>query len=243
MLNKQIGVKMLKKGLFVSIIAILLSSCADDSTSPDGMAQVEVISSLKTGTINQSAGKTVFLEHGLDSLKVTNFRMLISSIKMHGQLDSEDKNESFKTGPYVLRGDSTGHYYYLSEHSIPEGSYDKIKFEIHKFPESERVKFVDDTLFGEFATSDKYTILIDGFYYEDGVETPFAFKSNKTENLSLKFEPNLELDDDGDNHVDLEIIPELLFVKNGTIIKPTEDNWKDIEDNIHSALKALKKNF
>ncbi|MER3330012.1 MAG: hypothetical protein RIF34_10575, partial [Candidatus Kapaibacterium sp.] len=64
-----------------------------------------------------------------------------------------------------------------------------------------------------------------------------------TENLSLKFDPILELKDDEVNNIDFDIIPELLFVENGTIIKPTEDNWKDIEKNIHKSFKALKKHF
>ena len=234
---------MLKKGLFISIVALLLASCSDDATSPDGMAEVKVISSMENSTVEVVTGKKGFLAEGIDSLVVTKFRMLISSIKLHGKLDSEDKDESLKTGPYVLKADSTNSFYYLTDHSVPEGSYDKIKFEIHKFPESERVNYEGDTLFGEFATNDKYTILIDGYYYENGEEIPFEFKSNKTENLSIKFDPAVELNDDEVNNIDLDINPELLFVKDGAIIKPTEDNWKDIEKNIHSAIKALKKKF
>lgn len=234
---------MLKKGLFSIFFVLFLASCADDSTSPDGMAQVKVISSLESSTVKSAPTEKGFLDHGVDSLEITNFRMLISSIKLHGKSENEDKDESFKTGPYVLRADSTGTFYYISEHSVPEGSYDKIKFEIHKFPESERVKFVNDIVFGEFATSDKYTILIDGYYYENGEKIPFAFKSNKTENLSIKFDPDIELNDDDVNNLDLHIRPELLFVKDGSILRPTEDNWKEIEKNIHSSIKVLKKHF
>ena len=232
---------MLKRTLFLVLLVSLLS-CADDTTSPDGMAQVKVISSMESKKV-YSSNTGSFQSHGVDSLVVTNFRILISSIKLHAYNDNDDKYESLKTGPYVLKADSTGNFYYLSEHTVPTGDYDKIKFEIHKFSESERVQYIDDTLFGEFATNDKYTILIDGYYYEDGEKFSFEFKSNKTENLSLKFDPMLKLDDDGVNNIDFEIIPELLFVTDGAIIKPIEDNWKDIEKNIHKSIKALKKHF
>ena len=102
MLNKIIGKIMLTKGLFISIVALLLASCSDDATSPDGMAEVKVISSMENSTVEVVTGKKGFLAEGIDSLVVTKFRMLISSIKLHGKLDSEDKDESLKTGPYVL---------------------------------------------------------------------------------------------------------------------------------------------
>ncbi len=232
---------MIKRTLF-SVLLVSLLACSDDTTSPDGMADVKVISSMNTKSV-YSSNAGAFQSHGVDSLVVTNFRILISSIKLHGYNDIDDKHESFKTGPYVLKADSTGSFYYLSEHTVPTGDYDKIKFEIHKFPESERVQYAGDTLFGEFATDDKYTILIDGYYYEDGERFSFEFKSNKTENLSLKFDPMLELNDDETNNIDLDIIPELLFVTDGAIIKPTEENWKEIEKNIHKSIKALKKHF
>ena len=232
---------MIRKAMLL-ILLVSIVACQDDTTSPDGMAQVKVVSSMSNKSV-YSSNTSGFLEHGVDSLVVTKFRILISSIKLHGYNDNDDKHESFKTGPYVLKADSTSSFYYLSEHTVLEGSYDKIKFEMHKFPESERVQYIGDTLFGEFATNDKYTFLIDGFYYEDGEKIPFEFKSNKTENLSLKFDPMLELNDDGVNNIDLDIMPELLFVVNGTIIRPTEDNWKDIEKNIHNSIKALKKHF
>ena len=66
--------------------------------------------------------------------------------------------------------------------------------------------------------------MIDGYYYEDGEKFSFEFKSNKTENLTLKFDPILQLDDDEVNNIDLDIYPELLFVEGGVIIKPIEDN-------------------
>lgn len=229
-----------KAMLFILLVSII--ACQDDTTSPEGMAQVKVVSSMSNKSVH-SSNISGFLEHGVDSLVVTKFRILISSIKLHGYNDNDEKYESFKTGPYVLKADSTNSFYYLSEHTVPEGNYDKIKFEMHKFPESERVLYVGDTLYGEFATNDKYTFLIDGFYYEDGEKIPFEFKSNSTENLTLKFDPMLELTDDGVNNIDLDIMPELLFVANGTIIKPTEENWKDIEKNIHKSIKALKKHF
>lgn len=232
---------MLKGTLFLVLLVSFLA-CSDDATSPDGMADVKVVSSMESKKV-YSSNTGAFQSHGVDSLVVTNFRILISEIKLHGYNDNDDKHESFKTGPYVLKADSTGSFYYLSEHTVPTGDYDKIKFEIHKFSESERVQYIDDTLFGEFATNDKYTILIDGYYYEDGEKFSFEFKSNKTENLSLKFDPMLRLDDEGVNNIDFDIIPELLFVTDGAIIKPTEENWKDIEKNIHKSIKALKKHF
>lgn len=226
--------------LSVLLLSLILVSCADDSTSPNSMARVQVVSTMSSPSV-VSHNKSSFNEVEIDSLVITNFRMLISNIKLHGYNEVDEKNESLKVGPFLIQADSTYKLYFIAENTVPTGSYDKVKFEIHKFPDSERVKFENDEVFGDFATKDKYTIIVSGYYYENGSEIPFTFKSNMTENLSIKFDSKIELTDDKINTLVIDIDPNLLFLKSGLIIRPTEENWKDIEKNIHSSIKIVKK--
>ena len=111
---------MLKRTLFL-ILLVSLVSCADDTTSPDGMADVKVISSMSNKSV-YSSNNGAFQSQGVDSLIVTNFRILISAIKLHGYNEIDGKDESFKTGPYVLKADSTGSFYYLSVYFLHLGA-------------------------------------------------------------------------------------------------------------------------
>jgi len=176
----------------------------------------------------------------VDSLVVTNARVLISAIKMHNSDNDESEDESIKTGPYVLHADSTGEVSVLFDTEIEEGDYNKIKFEIHKLSGSEITQYADDPVFGEFATSDRNTIYIDGYYYTGGEKKYFNFVSNQTENLMLTLDEPIDIDDDYVTELSLAFDAPRLF-KAATILSPTEDNQKEIEKQIHKFIVALKR--
>ncbi len=217
-------------------LIILFASCSDDTTDPNGMADVQLNSKFQNRLVVklQPSG---FTNENIDSLVLTDFRVLISSLK----LGNGTKEESLKTNPYVIKSDSTGNLYMVSKATVPEGDYDKIKFEIHKFSESEREAYIGDTLFGDFATTEKNTIIISGYYYINGEATEFHFTSDQTENLSINFPESINLTSDNLNTLLLEINPTLIFQSDGIIIEPNSSTQKDIEKNIHKGIIALKK--
>jgi len=223
--------------LFLSALAIL-ASCSDETTSPEG-TNLRLTSSMEQSVVTNESTSS-FQADVVDSLVVTEARVLISAIKMHNRDKSESEDEAIKTGPYVLHADSTGEVSVLFDTEVPEGSYDKIKFEIHKFPESERQQYIDDLVFGDFATSDRNTILIDGYYYTGGEKKYFNFVSNQTENLMLTLDEAVEINDVTVTELSLVFDAPGLF-KEATILSPTEDNQKKIEKQIHKFIVALKK--
>ncbi len=223
------------KKVYLILMVILIVSCSDDSTSPEGMAQVEIKSKFENRAVykvNSSSFKNV----EIDSLVINDFRVLISRLKLGNGSDEQD----LKLEPMLIKADSTGHLYFVSKASVPEGDYDRIKFELHKFSESERVYYVGDTLFGDFATQDKNTIIISGSYYIDGDAIDFNFTSNQTENLSINFKEKVSLSDEELNSLLVEINPSLIFKNENLIIEPNSANQKDIEKNIHQGIIVLK---
>lgn len=228
----------MKKIILLLSALVVFASCSDESTSPEG-TNFRLTSSMEQSVVTNET-TSPFQADVVDSLVVTEARVLISTIKMHGTNDDEDKDKSIKTGPYVLHADSTGEVSVLFDTEVPEGSYDKIKFEIHKLSGSERDRYIDDPVFGDFATEDKNTILIDGYYYTGGEKKYFNFASNQTENLSLKFDDPIDIDDNTVTELSLAFDAPGLF-KTATILSPTEDNQKEIEKQIHKFIVALKK--
>jgi|APTNR8051073442_1049403.scaffolds.fasta_scaffold04575_4 hypothetical protein len=224
------------KKVLIILIAILIASCSDDATSPDGMAQVEVISNFENSTVYK-LNTFSFKNVEIDSLVVNDFRILISRLKLGNGSNEQD----LKLEPLLIKADSTRNLYFVSKANVPEGDYDKIKFEIHRFSESERTNYVGDTLFGDFATEDKNTIIIRGIYYIEGDAIEFNFTSDQTENLSINFKEKISLSDDNLNTLLFDIDPTLIFLSENVILEPNTANQKIIEKNIHKGIVILKK--
>ncbi|MFN3195883.1 MAG: hypothetical protein ACE364_08045 [Chlorobiota bacterium] len=228
----------MKNIVLLIFLLILTFSCSDDSTSP-GDVNLRLSSSMQNSKVTNETTSS-FQADDVDSLVITEARVLISAIKLHNRDKDEAEDEPVKTGPYVLQADSTGTVNVLFDTGIEEGDYDKIKFEIHKFPESERQQYIDDPVFGDFATSDRNTILIDGYYYTGGEKKYFNFVSNQTENLMLTLDEQIDINDDYVTEISLTFDAVGLF-KAASILSPTEDNQKEIEKQIHRFIVALKK--
>jgi phospholipase/lecithinase/hemolysin len=126
--------------------------------------------------------------------------------------------------------------------SVPPGVYEKIKFELHRFSTSEANQYANDATLKDFATADRYSILIEGITYKDGNPTLFNFKAQTTANLSLKFEPSLNLNVNTNNTIAIQLDPDFFFKKWESILDPADTkNLNDIENTIINTIKAIKK--
>ena len=94
------------------------------------------------------SGKDEIQAETVDSIHVSKFRILISRIMMHKDQSSEEDNNLLKEGPFVLIGDVPDNSVKLTEGTVPTGSFDKVKFEVHRFSASETGQYADDNVFG-----------------------------------------------------------------------------------------------
>ena len=186
-----------------------------------------------------------------DSIVITRARIVIRTLKLHINGDADDTltHEShdgdvdvIKAGPFVAEFNSTGEKI-ISTITIPPGTYDHIKFEIHKLNENEDPSLLNDPLFGDFVNGGRYTFIIDGFAYVNGVAYPFQFKSSQTDNVEVFLNPPAVMDA---THVyDLTLIfdPRLMFGRPG--MRPLDprdvDNQHDIEKLLKNSIKALNR--
>ncbi len=241
-------VKELMKTLFISLtisLVILTMSCSEDvSSSVDSVVRVK--SELSGGlvqSINSSIKIPSVLKSEVDSVKITRVRLLLSGIKFHSVSETnEDKDINFKTGPYLYDAKIVGTNPILAEGNLATGIYNKIKFEIHRFSASEQTTYNNDITFSEFATQDRYTVIMDGFAYQFGTAFPFTYKASPTANLSLKLEPSVELTKNISMDIFLQLNP-INFLKIGNSVLDPRDstNENDINYLIQSAIKAIKK--
>jgi hypothetical protein len=244
--------KILKRGfmrnLFKITLAVILlaaiASCSD-STTPTNNPNVNIVSEMSASLVNGIQiikNENQIQANEVDSIKIIRIRILMSEMKLF--LDKEDTTggKMMKTGPFVYDMDGSGKLFQLCAATVLPGVYDKIKFEFHRFNSSEVNQYANDPILKDFATSDRYSMFIEGITYKNNIPSAFTFKSQATANLTLKFEPYLDLSTNSNTTISIQVNPNLFFKKGTSIIDPNDPkNSNDIENAIKSTIKALKK--
>jgi len=156
-------------------------------------------------------------------LELDEVKILIKDIKLN-VANTENDEHNFKTGPYVLLLNLNSGINPIGASYIPIGTYDKIKFEIHKLNNNE---LSPDPEFTD--ANGRYSVIVKGWY--NGVY--FIYKSAKSAHQKLTFPSRLFVGEGGKSNITLKAIPYLWFVKNGDILDPmNEANRNDIDNNI-----------
>ncbi|MDP4221218.1 MAG: hypothetical protein Q8916_02595 [Bacteroidota bacterium] len=235
----------------VSMIYVGCSSSTSSTPSSTNQSTINTYTAMDKGTVTSSAfqDKSPAVEGSgstADSIVITRARIVISSLKMHTVGDADDDSlhhfkdgdpDVIKAGPFIAEFDS-GAEKIISTITIPPGTYDRIKFEIHKLNENEDQSLLNDPLFGDFVNGGRYTFIIDGFAWVNGTAYAFSFKSSQTDNVTVFLDPPAVFDT---AHVyDLRLIfnPKLMFGRTG--LRPLDPRDPD---NIHAIEGLLKKSI
>jgi hypothetical protein len=229
------------------ILSLFLFSCSESTDTSDN-PNVKVIAEMSSNVVANSViqSKNPALQaSSIDSIEIKNFRLLMSRLKFQAVKGDNDPNgdeHEMKAGPFLLKLDSTGGSFTLANGEIPEGTYSRIKFELHRFDSNELSEWVDDSVYGDFATSDRFTVIIDGIIYENGQTEEFNFSSEPVANLWLDFDPEVTFDEENSYTVVIELDPNLAFIGKDGILDPrvTKDA-NDIRNAIKDAFKGVKK--
>lgn len=206
--------------------AIVLTSCSE-STDPSGDGQVTMQTQFTSSTVTSSIAKGGDETQGfaeVDSIRVDSVRILLSRIKLHR--DDEDTNENVgknvKTGPALIVW-SRGQVRTAFVAPVPNGKYNKVKLEMHKFSGSEAKTYENDPVFGDFATDkDRVTIIVNGTKWKNGDSASFALTSDRTENLWIKFDPYFEVTGSSNTNIVLDFDPVDVFRIGGRVLDPSD---------------------
>lgn len=227
-------------------VSLWALGCAD-STSTTDSTQVQIYTQLEGRSVTPSSIKNDYsgiAAKGVvaDSLRISRVRILVSDIKMHtSKEDSIHNGHSVKVGPFLVTIDTAGLSLNASS-PIPAGIYDHIKFEIHRFSSSEVANYLNDPVYSDFVTGDRYTIIIDGTVYDAGVAYPFEYKSKATINFWLKFANDIEIKQNVTNGIILFMNPSLVFRTGISVLDPRDpNNSNDIDQGLKWAFRALKR--
>lgn len=223
------------------LISVILFSCSD-STSPDS-SSITVQSRMINAGVSITNNKSDSNIESVDAIEVTNIRLLLKRIMFHEKTKNDEESNLLKEGPFVAEGDFAENYFQLTTGTLPPGSYDKVKFEIHRFSSSEYSNYSNDPLLKDFATEDRYSVIIEGTVTEGSKKEYFVYYGTVTANLSLQFDPDLTIEKSSDTKVAIEIdATNLFYDKQNNLLDPRDPmNSNDIDNNVRDAVKYVKK--
>ncbi len=219
------------------LFALIVGSCSD-STSPS-QTNISFRSGISESSVSASVNpKSDEVQSGITEIKINTVRILLNEIKV--KLNSEDKK--VRTGPAVYTITPDSQSVEFANADLPSGSIEQIKFEFHRFSSSELATYQNNNTFKDFATADRYSVIITGIKKVGDTETPFEYKSKMTANLTYNITPPLVIDDKSTTYIDFVFQPEFVFKKTGALIDPDDPkNFNDIDNLLKDAIKALKK--
>ncbi len=212
----------LKKLLTTGIVAvsmIMLSACKSSNSSSPGQS----LSMMVDFTAAKAASDTVIL---------SSAKVLIKEIEFEN--DALEDSAELEIGPFLVNLNLAGGLTEIATGDLPNGTYDKIKFEIHK-AEDDGETHGDTAFYNGPADDERFSFIISGTYND----TAFTYKSQKGVEQESDLNPPIVISDSlKDVNVTLIVNPSGWFKKNGNFLDPrNEANRSDIDDNIKNSFR------
>ena len=211
----------IRKPLVIIISSLLLmainNSC--DTTEPDSTS---LSLSLKTDT--------ELLKNSEEEFQIQEVKLLMRDIKIKNQ--AEESELQIKTGPMCINLDLTGKVTEFASSEIPEGAYDRVRFEIHKIQDTEACP---DPEFKEGEESSKrYSVIVKGMLNGEN----FTYRSRKSAEQDIKLIENLIVEENEDANLTITVDPYSWFYEGDTFLNPNDSSNDDkIDNNLKDAFK------
>lgn len=219
----------IKNKINALILAALISTagfygCGDSTTTPTQTDNLNFSAMSSMDSVGDSQNILI-----LDTVKI-----LIKDIKLKVANSNEDSTD-FKIGPFVLFLNLSSSINYISSAIIPAGTYQKVKFEVHKLNDNE---VVPDPEFAD--ANGRYSVIVKGWY----IGNYFVYKSSKSAHLILRFPNDVPIAAVNLSSITMVVKPYIWFYKNGVYLDPRDAaNSNDIDNNIKENIKNNFKAF
>lgn len=209
-----------RMGAIVMFVAFI-SACDDDKSGGNSIPSLSV-------KVDYSA----LAKSMTDTVTIDTAKILISNVKFENS--ALEDSEEYKAGPFVVRLDLTGGVQNIVVGAIPEGTYDRVKFKIHK-PEDDETPPDPEFKIGT-SGNERFSVIIKGRYHD----IPFVYRTKKDIEQSFQLNPALVVSDSlSDINVTLLVNPSGWFRdEDGNFLDPTlESNEDEIDDSIKDSFK------
>lgn len=183
------------------------------------------------GTVSLSfSNNTALQKPNASVIELDTVKILIRDIKIKSKSGTD--SSSIKVGPFVVKLNLIGTTTDFAIGNIPAGSYDRIKFEIHKIEASETLS---DPEFREGTDESlRYSVIVKGKHNT----LPFIYKSRKSAKQDLKLETPVTVEENGIANLTITVDPFTWFSDGTNTLDPTDPaNESVIDNNIKESFK------
>ena len=175
--------------------------------------------------------------------KVQNSTLQLNSVKvLIRKLEFKSANSNdfldIKVGPFVVQINPDGIKTDVLRNNIPPGSYERVKFEVHKLEDFETPP--DSDFIDGNSGSERYSLVEEGTFNN----SPFVYKSQRTTYQELEFPTPIIIDDNMSVNLTITVNPYSWFIADGVYLDPSDpSNESEVEMNIeHSFKDAFRDN-
>lgn len=206
------------------------------SSSPESGAVASAVGQIAAAAVTQT------FTTGNAQVVIEEAALVVRRVKLKKSSDTDEKD--FKSDALVISIKLDGSKNLAALSQVPVGTYDRIKFEIHKLESSEAaaIDLQKNPEFQRFV-ADGSSIFIRGTYDNDRTDTiaakPFEFKSRLNEEQGYDLHPPLEVKT-GQSSVEihLTIDPSQWFMVLDQLQDPSDQRFSsEIERNIKASIK------
>jgi hypothetical protein len=169
-----------------------------------------------------------------DKIAVTDAKALITDIRLYR--DTEGR-VPVNVGPSVALMSFSNKLATVRIDGVPEGTYNRMSFKIHK--PSGNIN-VNDPDFGA-PGNEPYSVIVKGYYNT----YPFTYRSDVTANRTVVYNEPYIVGTEGSIIVTIEGDPKIWFMdRDGSVLDPTDGmNRNKIDQNIQTSFKTEVKQF
>lgn len=223
MKNKQsFAGTLLFSALFIFLLT-LLNACGDDSVSSSSGNN----NNGQTSSVSVSVKTDNGVTSNPPSLVIDEAKALITEVEV--EQEPSGTSQHIRISPFVIYFNMSGNIITVTTGEIPKGSYNKIKFKIHKPEDTEPIP---DPEFREGSSGNqRYSFIIKGRYNGNS----FVYKSRRSANLVINLlnSSNLQV---GSANFTMLVNP-LTWFNNGTIDPTNSGNQNLIDDNLKNSFR------
>ncbi|MCB0720675.1 MAG: hypothetical protein KDC42_00120 [Ignavibacteriae bacterium] len=166
-----------------------------------------------------------------NTLSLSEAKFLITEVYFRRPDNTEGE---VRIAPVVVYLDLTGRVTVATSGSIPAGTYNRLRFKVHKVEDFETVPDPD---FKEGTSGSKrYSVIAKGSFNGSS----FVYKSRKSINMEMTFSNPVTISAGQKVNMTISLNPYSWFFANGDYINPSSSNNENtIDDNIKNAFRHI----
>lgn len=212
-------------GVVFIILLAIAAGCSEDS----------VVNNTGTGNNSGNTSMSVKMdESSLDAFPViSEAKALITEVEL--ETEPSSVSQEIHISPVVIYFNTGGTLVSVTAANLPAGTWNKIKFKIHKPEDTEPIP---DPEFREGTSGNqRYSFIIKGVYNGN----PFVYKSRKSADIVINL-PTPVTTGSTSRNLTVLVNPSLWFNNGGVVLDPTNSSNDDmIDDNLKNSFRRAFK--